>query len=69
MSLSLADIEAAATRIAGHAVRTPLIEGRAASAATGARIFVKPEVLQRTGLSLAPLDHPNSACHPSNRRA
>ena len=49
MSLSLADIEAAATRIAGHAVRTPLIEARAASAATGARIFVKPEVLQRTG--------------------
>lgn len=49
MSLSLADIEAAAGRIAGHAVRTPVLEARAAGAATGARVFVKPEVLQRTG--------------------
>jgi len=47
--LSLADIRAAADRIRGHAVRTPLLEARAASAATGARVFVKPEVLQRTG--------------------
>ena len=49
MSLTLADIEAAAKRIADRAVRTPLIEARAASAAKGARVFVKPEVLQRTG--------------------
>jgi threonine dehydratase len=49
VSLSLSDIQAAAERIRGLAVRTPLIEARAASAATGARIFVKPEVLQRTG--------------------
>ena len=49
MSLQLSDIQAAAERIRGRAVRTPLIEARAASAATGARVFVKPEVLQRTG--------------------
>jgi threonine dehydratase len=49
VSLSLSDIQAAAERIRGLAVRTPLIEARAASAATGARVFVKPEVLQRTG--------------------
>ncbi len=49
MSLSLSDIKAAAERIRGHAVRTPLLEAHAASAATGARVFVKPEVLQRTG--------------------
>lgn len=49
MSLTLSDIQAAAERIRGLAVRTPLIEARAAGAATGARIFVKPEVLQRTG--------------------
>jgi len=49
VSLALADIKAAAERIRGHAVRTPLLEARAASALTGARVFVKPEVLQRTG--------------------
>jgi threonine dehydratase len=49
VSLTLSDIEKAAERIRGLAVRTPLIEARTASAATGARIFVKPEVLQRTG--------------------
>ncbi|NOT41108.1 MAG: threonine/serine dehydratase [Alphaproteobacteria bacterium] len=49
MSLTLADIEAAAERIRGHAVRTPLIEAHAASQATGGRVFVKAEVLQRTG--------------------
>jgi len=49
VSLTLADIEKAAERIRGLAVRTPLIEARAASAAIGGRIFIKPEVLQRTG--------------------
>lgn len=49
MSLTLADIEAAAKRISGRAVRTPLIEAHAASQATGARVFVKAEVIQRTG--------------------
>ncbi len=49
MSLSLKDIEAAAARIHGRAVRTPLLEAHAASQVTGARVFVKAEVLQRTG--------------------
>ena len=49
MSLTPKDIEAAAERIRGRAVRTPLLEAPAASAAAGARILVKPEVLQRTG--------------------
>ena len=49
MSLSLHDIRLASDRIRGRAVRTPLLEATAASAATSARVFVKPEVLQRTG--------------------
>jgi threonine dehydratase len=49
VTLTLRDIEAAAERIRGRAVRTPLIEAHAASQATGGRIFIKPEVLQRTG--------------------
>ena len=49
MSVSLEAIRAAADRIRGRIVRTPLLEARGLSAALGARIFVKPEVLQRTG--------------------
>jgi threonine dehydratase len=49
VSLSLADIQAAAERIRGRAVRTPLLDAHAASTATGARVLIKPEVLQRTG--------------------
>ncbi len=49
MSLTLSAIEAAAKRIEGRAVRTPLIETRAAGATTGGRVFAKAEVLQRTG--------------------
>jgi threonine dehydratase len=49
VSLSLSDIRAAAARIAPFAVRTPLLTSPALDAATGARILVKPEVLQRTG--------------------
>jgi threonine dehydratase len=44
-----ADIEAAAGRLAGHAVRTPLIENPALNAQTGGRILLKAESLQRTG--------------------
>ena len=52
MSLALptfADVEAAARRIAPYAVRTPLIENAALNQRLGARIFLKPEMLQRTG--------------------
>ena len=43
------EVEAAAARLAGVAVRTPLLRSDALDAATGARIFLKPENLQRTG--------------------
>lgn len=44
-----ADIEAAATRLAGVAVRTPLINAPVLDARLGARVFLKAETLQRTG--------------------
>jgi threonine dehydratase len=49
VSLTLGDIQAAARRLQGLAVRTPMLDAPAASAATGAKVFIKPEVLQRTG--------------------
>ncbi len=48
-TVSRADIEAAAGRIRGEAVRTPLLRSDALDAATGARLWLKPECLQRTG--------------------
>ncbi len=44
-----ADIHAAAARLKGVAVRTPLISSPVLDEATGARVFLKPETLQRTG--------------------
>jgi threonine dehydratase len=44
-----ADVEAAAKRIAGVAVRTPLINSAVLDAAVGAQVFLKCETLQRTG--------------------
>ena len=44
-----ADIEAAAKRLAGIAVRTPLINAPVLDDAIGARVFLKAETLQRTG--------------------
>lgn len=46
---TLADVRAAASRIRDEAVRTPLLRNDALDAATGGRIFIKPECLQRTG--------------------
>jgi threonine dehydratase len=42
-------IEEAALRIAGLAVRTPLLECPAADAACGGKVLIKAEMLQRTG--------------------
>ncbi len=42
-------VEAAAGRLEGLAARTPLLSFPALDAALGGRVFVKPEVLQRTG--------------------
>src|SRR4051812_5331161 len=44
-----ADIEAAARVLAPYSVRTPLLSSPALDALTGGRIFLKPEMLQRTG--------------------
>jgi threonine dehydratase len=44
-----ADVEAAARRLAGMSVETPLLASPALDERTGGRIFVKPESLQRTG--------------------
>ncbi|MGQ9369301.1 threonine ammonia-lyase [Azospirillum sp. ST 5-10] len=44
-----ADIAAAARRLAGHAVRTPLLAVPDLDARTGGRVFLKAEPLQRTG--------------------
>src|ERR1700739_4960266 len=48
MSLTFADIEAAAKRLQGHVERTPLRHSRTLSAITGAEIWVKFENLQFT---------------------
>ncbi|AWN52546.1 threo-3-hydroxy-L-aspartate ammonia-lyase [Methylobacterium sp. 17Sr1-1] len=49
MSITYADVEAAAGRIAGIAHRTPVLTSRTADARTGATLFFKAEPLQRAG--------------------
>ena len=49
MSVTFADIEAAAVRLDGLAVKTPLIESPALNARLGGRVLIKPETLQRAG--------------------
>jgi threonine dehydratase len=44
-----ADVDAAAVRLAGVALRTPLVSSPTLDALTGGRIFLKAETLQRTG--------------------
>tara|TARA_R110002072_G_scaffold49863_31_gene135094 strand:- start:3958 stop:4989 length:1032 start_codon:yes stop_codon:yes gene_type:complete len=46
---TFADVEAAARRLQGQAVRTPLLESAALNKSLGARVLIKPETLQRTG--------------------
>jgi threonine dehydratase len=46
---TLEDVRAAAARIQGIAVRTPLLRNDTLDARTGARVFVKAECLQRGG--------------------
>ena len=46
---TFADIEDAAVKLEGVAVRTPLLRSDALDAAAGGRVFVKAECLQRTG--------------------
>jgi threonine dehydratase len=44
-----ADVDAAARRLAGVALRTPLLASPVLDEVTGARVFLKAETLQRTG--------------------
>lgn len=44
-----ADVDAAARRLAGVALHTPLLTSAALDASTGGRVFLKAETLQRTG--------------------
>lgn len=49
MTPTIEDVKAAARRIEGIAVRTPLLRNDVLDAATGANVFVKAECLQRGG--------------------
>ena len=44
-----ADVDAAAKKLAGVAIRTPLVNSPVLDARLGARVFLKAETLQRTG--------------------
>ena len=46
---TIEDVRAAAGRLEGHAVRTPLLESDLLNRALGGRLLVKAEPLQRTG--------------------
>ncbi len=46
---TIRDVEAAARRITGQAIETPLLEWPALNERVGGRVLVKPEQLQRTG--------------------
>jgi threonine dehydratase len=48
-AVTFADIEAAAERLSGQAVVTPLIESPALNYRLGLRVLIKPETLQRVG--------------------
>jgi threonine dehydratase len=49
LPVSSADIDAAARVLAPFAVRTPLLSSPALDERVGAKVFIKPEMLQRTG--------------------
>jgi threonine dehydratase len=49
LPVTFADIEAAAARLADHAVETPLLESPALNERVGLRVLIKPETLQRVG--------------------
>src|SRR3954453_20048599 len=49
LPVSPADIDAAARVLAPFAVRTPLLSSAALDERVGAKVFLKPEMLQRTG--------------------
>jgi threonine dehydratase len=46
---TFADVQAAARRLDGVTIRTPLLENERVNRALGGRLFIKAECLQRTG--------------------
>jgi threonine dehydratase len=64
-----ADVDAAAARIAGVAVRTPLINSPVLDAHLSARVFLKAETLQRTGSFKFRGAYNKCASIPADRRA
>ncbi|MFL6800089.1 MAG: threonine/serine dehydratase [Xanthobacteraceae bacterium] len=64
-----ADVDAAAQRLAGVALRTPLITSPVLDALTGARIFLKAEILQRTGSFKFRGAYNKLSCIPPTERA
>src|ERR1043166_965764 len=64
-----ADVDAAARRLEGIALRTPLLTSPVLDALTGARVFLKPEPLQRTGSFKFRGAYNKVSSIPQNRRA
>src|SRR6266508_1056566 len=52
------DVDAAAQRLAGVALRTPLVTSPVLDALIGARVFLKAETLQRHAALVPPYDDP-----------
>ncbi|MEM8552701.1 MAG: threonine/serine dehydratase [Pseudomonadota bacterium] len=49
LPIAMSDVNAAAARIKGQAVRTPLLSNSVLDEVTGGKVLFKPECLQRTG--------------------
>jgi threonine dehydratase len=66
---TLADVDAAAMRLAGVALRTPLISSPVLDERIGGRVFLKAETLQRTGSFKFRGAYNKIAAIPESRRA
>jgi threonine dehydratase len=66
---TIADVEAAAQRLRGVAVRTPLINSPALDERLGARVFLKAETLQRMGAFKFRGAYNKMSCIPAEKRA
>jgi threonine dehydratase len=64
-----ADVDLAAERLKGVAVRTPLINAAVLDERVGARVFLKPETLQRTGSFKFRGAYNKLSCIPADKRA
>jgi threonine dehydratase len=66
---TVADVDEAARRLTGVALRTPLLTSAALDAMTGGRVFLKAETLQRTGSFKFRGAYNKLAAIPPERRA